>query len=296
MQWRRGAALIVLIASIGAAALSQRFQSAGLWVVNLAPAFSGTRAERGIEYGPEAWQRLDIYAPSARAGHKRGVIVFFYGGRWTFGAKESFRFIGDAFARRGYIAVIPDYGKYPRVRFPAFAEDGAKALAWVYDRIADYGGDRDRIFVAGHSAGAHIGALLAADPHYLAREGKSRSAVVRGFAGLAGPYAFTPSEPDLEAIFGPPERYPAMQVTTFIDGTQPPMLLLHGGADTAVRRSNLDRLEASIREKGGIVKSAVYPGVDHIWIAGALSWLNFRGPPVLDDMLAFFDSVARTDS
>jgi acetyl esterase/lipase len=182
------------------------------------------------------------------------------------------------------------------VRFPASVEDGAKALAWVYGRIADYGGDPGRIFVAGHSAGAHIGALLTADPHYLAREGQNRSAVIRGFAGLAGPYAFTPSEPDLEDMFGPPERYPAMQVTTFIDGTQPPMLLLYGSSDTTVRRSNIERLEATIRERGGIVKSIVYPGVDHIWIAGALSRINFRGPPVLDDMLAFFDSIARTDS
>jgi acetyl esterase/lipase len=297
MRWGIKAVPIAFAFSIGAAVLfTFNFQSAGLWAINLAPAFSGTKIERDKSYGQEAWQRLDIYTPPAPAERKRPVIVFFYGGRWTHGAKENYRFAGDTFARRGYIAVIPDYSKYPGVRFPAFAEDGAKALAWVYGRIADYGGDRDRIFVTGHSAGAHIGALLAADPHYLAREGKDRSAVIRGFAGLAGPYAFTPSEPDLEDIFGPPEHYPAMQVTTFIDGTQPPMLLLYGGADTTVRRYNLDRLEARIREKGGIVKSIVYPGVGHGWIAGALSWINFFGPPVPDDMLAFFNSIARTDS
>jgi acetyl esterase/lipase len=286
-----------LIACAGAVALAAfRFQSAGLWAVNLPTVFSGTVIERGTGYGQEAWQRLDIYRPPGREERKRPVIVFFYGGRWTFGAKESYRFAGDAFARRGYITVIPDYNKYPRVRFPAFVEDGAKALTWVYSHIADYGGDRERIFAAGHSAGAHIGALLAADPRYLVREGQNRSAVIRGFAGLAGPYAFTPSDPDLVEIFGPPENYPAMQVTTFIDGTQPPMLLLHGGSDTTVKRYNLDRLEAQIREKGGIVKTAVYPGVGHIWIAGALSRINFFGPPVLDDMLAFFNSIARADN
>jgi acetyl esterase/lipase len=294
---RRTAAWIAFIVLMGAAALSaSRFQSAGLWLVNLAHVFSSTRIERGLAYGQEPWQRLDIYTPPARTEAKRPVIVFFYGGRWTNGAKESYRFAGDAFAKRGYIAVIPDYSKYPRVRFPAFVEDGAKALAWVYDRIADYGGDRDRIFVAGHSAGAHIGGLLAADSRYLAREDKSRNAVIRGFAGLAGPYAFTPSEPDLEDIFGPPERYPAMRATTFVDGTQPPMLLLYGSADTVVRRYNLERLEASIREKGGTVKSIIYPGVGHGWIAGALSWINFRGPPVLDDMLGFFNSISRGGS
>jgi dienelactone hydrolase len=92
-------------------------------------------------------------------------------------------------------------------------------------------------------------------------------------------------------MFGPPERYPAMQVTTFIDGNQPPMLLLYGDADTAVRRYNLDRLESRIREKGGVVKSIIYPGVDHTWIVGALSWINFRGPPVIGDITAFFDGI-----
>jgi acetyl esterase/lipase len=219
------------------------------------------------------------------------VVVFFHGGRWTNGSKDSYLFIGDAFAKRGYVAVVPDYRKYPAVRFPAFVEDGAKALAWVYDHISDYGGDPHRIFVAGHSAGAYIGALLTADPAYLAHEGKDRSAVVHGFAGLAGPYSFTPDEPDLEDMFGPPDHYPAMQVTRFIDGSQPPMLLLHGDTDIAVKRYNLDRLEARIREKGGSVKSIIYPGVDHIWILGALSWVNFRGPPVLDNMLAYFASI-----
>ncbi len=69
------------------------------------------------------------------------------------------------------------------------------------------------------------------------------------------------------------------------------MLLLYGDADTAVRRFNLDRLEVRIREKGGVVKSVIYPAVGHLWILAALSWVNFRGPPVLDDMLTFFDSI-----
>ncbi len=260
-------------------------------LVNVPAAFGSTVLVRDLTYGPEPWQTLDIYAPPGAKGKKLPVVVFFYGGRWTTGTKEIYRFVGDAFAKRGWLAVIPDYSKYPNVRFPIFVEDGAKALAWVSDRIALHGGDPERIFVVGHSAGAHIGALLTADAHYLAREGRDRSAVIRGFAGLAGPYSFTPDEPDLEDMFGPPERYPAMQVTTFIDGTQPPMLLLHGETDTAVKLRNLERLRDRIRDQGGIVETLVYPKTDHTWIVGALSWLNFRGPPVLDDMLAFFARV-----
>lgn len=272
--------------------LLNALQSLGLSVLNIAPALNGGRVIRDLAYGPKPWQKLDIHLPREGQARNLPVAVFFYGGRWTTGSKGSYRFAGDAFARHGYVAVIPDYAKYPEVRFPAFVEDGAKALAWVSSHIADYGGNPDRIFIVGHSAGAHIGALLAADPRYLDREGKDRNAVVHGFAGLAGPYALTPDAPDLEDIFGPPERYPQMRATTFIDGTQPPMLLLYGARDTTVRPFNLERLEALIREKGGIVKCVIYPRVGHYWIVAALSWVNFRGTPVLDDMLDFFESIA----
>jgi acetyl esterase/lipase len=266
-------------------------QTLGLRIVNLAPALSRTSIIRDVSFGPELWQKLDIYLPPAPNSGDLSVVVFFYGGRWTVGSKQLYGFVGDAFAKRGYIAVIPDYSKYPKVRFPAFVDDGAKTLAWVHDHFQEYRGRQDRIFVAGHSAGAHIGALLAADPSYLRHRGKDRNTVIRGFACLAGPYAFTPDEPDLQDMFGPAEHYPAMQVTTFIDGNQPPMLLLYGDADTAVRRYNLDRLEGLIHEKGGVVKSIIYPGVDHTWIVGALSWINFRGPPVIGDITAFFNGI-----
>ncbi len=291
MKPKARTAIFATLAGAGALVAALDVRTLGPALLNFPTVFSRTGLVRNIAYGPEPWRRLDIYLPAGHAAQKLPVIVFFYGGRWTSGQKEIYRFAGDAFARRGFIVAIPDYAKYPAVRFPGFVEDGAKALAWVSDHILEYGGDPARIFVAGHSAGAHTGAVLAANPAYLAHEGKDRSAVIRGFAGLAGPYAFTPDEPDLMDIFGPPERYPAMQVTTFIDGTQPPMLLLYGDSDTTVKRFNLDRLEARIHEKGGAVKSVIYPGTDHLWIVGALGWVGFRGPPVADDVAAYFASL-----
>jgi acetyl esterase/lipase len=291
MTFRPATKAFATLAGAGALVTALNIRTLGPAVLNIPPLFTGTRLTSGITYGPQPWQRLDIYRPAGDETRPLPVIVFFYGGRWMEGQKEIYRFAGDAFARRGFAVVIPDYAKYPAVRFPAFVEDGARALAWVSDHIAEHGGDPSRIFVAGHSAGAHIGSLLAADPSWLALEGKNRNAVIRGFAGLAGPYSFTPNEPDLIDIFGPPQRYPAMQATTFIDGTQPPMLLLYGDADTTVKRYNLDRLEARIHEKGGAVKSVIYPGTDHLWILGALGWVGFRGPPVADDVAAFFASL-----
>ncbi len=261
-----------------------------LAVVNLPTRFDGVSVTHDVAFGPEGWQRLDIYAPpGASKGKPLPVIVFYYGGRWEEGSKDDYRFVGSALARQGYITVIPDYRKYPAVKFPVFVEDAARSLAWVSDHIAAYGGRPDSIHIAGHSAGAHIAALLATDARYLKALGKDRSAVIQDFTGLAGPYAFEPDEPDLQAMFGPPDRYPQMQATTFIDGRQPPMLLLWGEKDTAVGRMNMDRLAAAIHARGGCVETRIYPGVDHIWILAGLSWLG-GGNNVLQDWIDFIEN------
>ncbi len=260
---------------------------------NLPTRFDDMTVVRDRAYGPLPQQKLDIYLPTGATNRPREVIVFFYGGRWSYGEKEQYRFVGSAFTSQGFIVVIPDYRKYPEVRFPAFVEDGAKALAWVHDHIGEVQGNPSRIHVMGHSAGAHIGTLLAADSRYLDAEGKDRSAVIRDVVGLAGPYAFTPDEPDLEDMFGPPANYPNMQVTTFIDGAQPPMLLLYGDEDSVVERYNLERLTQRITERGGCVRPIIYHAVGHTSLLGALSWFNPGSVPVVENILAFLSSCVR---
>lgn len=262
---------------------------AAFMAANFPTHFNNTTVLHDQTYGPDHLHTLDLYLPRNPTEQPVDVIVFFYGGRWTYGAKEQYRFVGSTLSERGFIVAIPDYRKYPHVRFPGFVEDGAKALAWVSDHIAKWHGNPARIHVLGHSAGAHIGALLAADPHYLADEGKDRSRTIVDFAGLAGPYAFTPDEPDLEDMFGPPSNYPNMQVTTFIDGTQPPMLLLYGNRDTSVKLANLERLQQRITARGGCVRSRIYHGADHTDLIGALSWWKPRDIPVVQDMTTFFE-------
>jgi acetyl esterase/lipase len=180
------------------------------------------------------------------------------------------------------------------VRFPEFVKDAAKALTWVHGHIGELHGNPAKIHVLGHSAGAHIGALVTADPRYLADEGKDRSIVIHDFAGLAGPYAFTPDERDLEDMFGPPTNYPNMQVTTFIDGTQPPMLLLYGDRDTVVKYANIEELEQRIKQRGGCVRSHIYPHVSHTDLVGALTWWNLKAIPVVHDIVRFFMSCSQT--
>jgi acetyl esterase/lipase len=263
--------------------------------VNIPAWFSPHRTVRDVAYGDKPNQKLDIYIPASVDPNSnappRDVIVFLYGGRWTYGEKENYSFIGKRFADQNFITVIPDYPKYPDVRFPTFVEESAVALAWVHSHIAEYNGNPARIHVIGHSAGAHIGALLTADAHYLNALGKTPAQVIHDFVGLAGPYAFTPDEPDLIAIF--PEPYDAMRVPTFITGHEPPMLLLWGDADSDVGRFNLERLQTAIEAQHGKVRSIIYPAQDHIDLIKNLSWLGSDAQPVLPDILGFISNETK---
>lgn len=134
-----------------------------------------------------------------------------------------------------------------------------------------------------------MGALISANPQYLDSEGKPLT-IITAFAGLAGSYDFVPEAEDPKDLFGPPANYPNMQVPTFINGQQPPMLLLHGAEDTQVIQRNLNRLRDKIESTGGFVETHIYEDVDHTEIIGALSWILRNKAPVESDMLRFFES------
>ncbi|NBX66641.1 MAG: alpha/beta hydrolase [Proteobacteria bacterium] len=263
----------------------------GFAAANLPALFSSATVTRGIVFSTVPGLKLDVYVPKKKSKAPHDVLVFLYGGRWQLGSRDEYKFVADTFADRGYIVVIPDYRKYPRVKFPAFAEDAAAAIAWTHENIERMGGNPARIHIAGHSAGAHLAGLVAADESYLKKYGKDADKIIKSVAGLAGPYDFIPDEPDLQDMFGPPANYPNMRVTSFISGTEAPMLLLHGLKDKTVKIGNLERLAQKIKDKGGRVETKTYETLDHIEIMGALSWLGIRKPNVAADMDAFFKSV-----
>jgi acetyl esterase/lipase len=244
-------------------------------------------ARADIAYGAQARQRLDVYvADGLRA--PAPVVVFFYGGGWDSGRKEDYAFVGKALAAQGYVTVIADYRLVPDVRFPAFVEDGAKAIRWAHDHIGDYGGDPRRLYLIGHSAGAYNAAMLTLDAHYLRQIGLGPNAV-RATAALAGPYNFLPLDVEATiAAFGQTKNLAATQPINFISRSAPPMFLATGDQDTTVYPRNTTGLAAKLREAGADVAEKTYPGMTHAGIVLALS-RPFRGQaPVLADVTAFF--------
>ncbi len=265
-------------------------------VFNLIVPTKGYRIERDIAYAPGARHSLDIYVPDERAGaassseavgqkKKLPVVLFFYGGSWQSGSKEDYRAFGQAMTSKGFIAVIADYGVWPDTKYPGFVKDGAQALAYVQKNIARHGGDPERIFLAGHSAGAYIAMMLAANRKFAKDAGADPN--VAGVIGIAGPYDFLPlTDKTLIAIFGG-ANLRATQPIDYIDGPRPPMLLAHGTADSVVGIGNSRRLAARLRQFDSPVEVVEYKEVGHIGIILSLA-PGFRAKTTLLEDISRF--------
>jgi len=240
-----------------------------------------------IAYGTDDRQKLDVYAPEGSASALNPVLIFFHGGAWRDGEREGYGFLGRAFASRGFVTVIADYRKSPQVRFPAFVDDTAAAIAWVHANIGKHQGNKDRIFLMGHSAGAHIAMMTALDPRYLKAQGLGTD-VIKGVIGLAGPYDFLPLTTDSSKIaLGQWPDLTETQPITYARANAPPLLLLTGDKDSVVKPRNSKILSARIAELGGKQQLKIYPAVDHADIIMAIARPFRNKAPVISDVANF---------
>jgi acetyl esterase/lipase len=244
--------------------------------------------ERDLAYGDGAQRRLDVYRPRAAPAGPAPVVIFVHGGRWRFGAKGDYLFVGQALAAAGLVAVIPDHRHFPEATWRGPIDDAEAATRWAFREAGRFGGDPGRVFLAGHSSGAHAAAMVAVDPGRLAGE----RAGLRGLVGIAGPYDFLPArDPDVREVFAGAESAEAQPVGVAGPGA-PPTLLLHGLDDEVVRPRNSEALAARLRELGTPVELRLYPGVGHIDIVAALSTTLRGRAPTFADLNAFVRRVA----
>jgi acetyl esterase/lipase len=255
----------------------------------------GVTEHHGIVFDANNALALDAYVPKNSVNAP--VVVFFYGGSWERGKRRWYRYVGDALASHGVVVLIPDYRKFPDVHFPAFMHDAARAVAWAREHAAEFGGDPRRLFVMGHSAGGQIAALLAADKRYLNAAGlKPRD--LAGMIGVAGAYAFLPFVEDESEIFGDTAqgRYDSQPIN-FIDGDEPPMLLLTGTDDDVVPPHNAESMTERAHAMSGVAQLKLYPDVGHSSIVLAFARERTSRAPVLADTLAFIaDPLAAVSS
>lgn len=247
----------------------------------------GYKVEKGIAYGSDPRQKLDVYVPEKRAAGSP-VMIYFYGGRWRTGTKDDYLFVGQALASKGITVVVADYRLYPNVRFPVFVEDGARVIRWTHDHISTYQGNPKNVFLVGHSAGAYITAMLAVNDSFIKAAG-GKADWVKGAVGIAGPYDFLPfTDDDIIDMFSTAPG-PQTQPITFVHKGAPPLLLVTGDEDEDVKPRNTYSLAEKSQKLGNAVEVRTYPGVGHIGIILSLTDLFQDKAPLLNDIIQFVE-------
>ena len=234
-------------------------------------------------------QTLDVWRPAGQVAAKRPVLIFYYGGGWVHGNRRAYAFAARAYAKAGFVVVVPDYRKVPTVRFPAFLQDSAEAVKWTRDHVTEYGGDPARIATAGHSAGGYAAVMLAMDPRWLRAIGVDPG-TIKAAVGLCGPYDFFPytKQRSIDAFKGVTDG-PSTQPIHYVRAGLPPMMLVTASRDTQVRPYNAVNLARALTAVGSPVELHDYNGLIHEDVAMALS-VPFRGKaPVLAQSVAFLN-------
>lgn len=243
----------------------------------------------GIPYAGGPRGKLDVYVQQNPV-RNAPVLMFIYGGGWKLGERWEYEFVGRAFAARGFVTVIADYRLVPEVAYPAFLYDAAVAVRWIEDNIATFGGNPDKLFLAGHSAGAYNAVMLGLDPAFLREAGTTLK--VRGVAGLAGPYDFYPFEFDeVRDAFGNAPNPEGTQPVRLVNADSPPMFLATGNLDLIVKTDNTTALAAKLRQHGVPVEEKYYDGIGHMEIVTAIGAMMRWRAPVLEDMVNFYASL-----
>jgi arylformamidase len=254
------------------------------------------KTHRDLAYAEpkHAKQTLDVYAPEGAKGLP--VVVWIHGGGWQAGDKKQVDRKPQALADRGFVLVSINYRLLPdKVTIKEMGADVAKAIRWVRDHAKDYGGDPNTLFVAGHSAGAQLAALVCTDESYLKAE-KMSLADIRGCVPVDGDTYDVPLQiktveqrrADIyKKKFGDEESQKALSPVTHVakDKHIPPFLILHV-ADHPETKLQSQRLAKALSEAG--VPATAYPaaGKNHTTINSELGAPDDKPTQELFDFLA----------
>ena len=188
---------------------------------------------------------LDIYMPSGVTDAP--VVVFFHGGALRAGDKSDGQHLAKRLVPLGIGVVAANYRLTPAVAHPAHIQDAATATAWVLDNIADYGGDPDNVYVAGHSAGAYLAALLVLDPSHLGTHHRSPASLRGSIPIAAFLYVEETAADRPKDVWGEePAGWLTASVTPHIKEARTRMLMIYADGDADWRREQNDRFGAAM--------------------------------------------------
>jgi acetyl esterase len=244
---------------------------------------NSAKVTRNVPYGPDERHRLDVYTPANKSDMPLPILIFVHGGGFTSGHKREYSSIGYYFARHGILTVIPNYRLAPENKWPAGPEDIASILKWIGLHGSRFGGDTDRVFLIGHSAGAaHISGYMFFEDFQLG-DGDG----VIGAILMSGPTYDTTqlSKADMAYYGEDKSKHSSMSVIHHIDGCKIPLFIVFAEFDTTVVHDQNHILINALFERDRVLP-IVKGLMGHNHFSGIMH-INTRDESIGPDILEF---------
>ena len=228
---------------------------------------SRSRVALDLPYGVDERQKLDIYMPDEELPKPAPVLLFMHGGYWVIGHKDLMGFMAPSLTPAPALLVAVGYRLAPGAKYPQQVDDCRAALRWVFDHIAEYGGDPSAIYVGGHSAGGHLAAMVTLQREQLEASGLPED-VIKGCFPVSGVFDVTETPPDRREAFlrSDDDARDASPVYN-TEGNTTPFLLEIGGEDFNNLRAQHPRMLAALRSQPCRVEEMVREGHNHFRIS-----------------------------
>lgn len=237
-----------------------------------------------VAYGPGAAETLDLYLPD---GAERAPInVFLHGGYWYSRHKNDFRFVARGVVPNGGVSVVVNYALVPDVDLDELVRQCRAAVAWAWANAESFGGDRDRIFVSGHSAGGHLTAMMLATDWPEFQKGLSRD-LVKGGTAVSGIYDLQPIRLCYlqDTLQFTEDQARRLSPVSLRPATAAPLTIAVGGGETDEFIRQAEELDRAWGKAGAECRLMVRPGLNHFTILAELADPESAlGRAVLDQM------------
>ena len=236
----------------------------------------------GVDYADDK-DTLDVLMPMGATNAP--VIVFFHGGALQSGNKSTGALLASTLVAEGIGVVTANYRLSPGVMHPAHMEDATAAFAWTTRHIAEYGGDPDRVFVGGHSAGAYLAALMTLDPSYLKTHGLTLSAIRGALPVSPFLYVEETARDRPKTVWGTDEKvWLAASVSPYVGAGKPPMRLIYADGDDDWRRAQNERLKTALSKAGSTVDTVEIADRTHV---SSMTKMGDTGDATVKQIAAF---------
>ena len=261
-------------------------------------AFAGIDVKRNINYRgqtPNVRNLLDVYYPKKTESPK-DVLVFIHGGSWDSGKKETYWWLGKNMARNNVVSVIINYSLSPEAKYDKMALDCSEAIKWVKDSISQFGGNPDRIFVMGHSAGGHLAALINNDPRFFNKIGITnpiRAVILNDGFGMDMHEYLNVAEKNkqtesfMNTFSKDANLWKVGSPMFYLENVQNPYLIFVGENTYPAIKKQSDRLNKELINANKKSELTIIQGKKHV---GMISQMIFRSNKMYDMILNFMNS------